>query len=171
MARRFRFNLDPVLRYREIMADERRREFLEAKKLVDEERQRRADMDRERNGLQDEIVAAFEEHAPMQTVMVTYQMIGRLEGAMRESMMREKQLEQEVERRRQAMITATQDKRVMEVLKERRHEEFVKEQDRLEQAFLDELSIQSQGRRVREAKAQADMAERAAAEKPPEVEG
>lgn len=162
MARRFQFNLDAVLRYRDIMADERRREFLEAKKLVDEERLRREEMGRERSAMQDEIVKAFEERAPMSAVMASYRMVGKLEAAMQDSIRREKQLEAEVERRRKIMITANQDKQVMESLKERRREEFVREQDKMEQAFLDELSIQAQGRRRRDAKAEAEAsAERA----------
>lgn len=159
MARRFRFNLEAVLRYRVIMADERRREFLEAKKLVDEEIQRREEMKRERGQMQDEIVRAFEERAPMQTVMASYHMVGKLENAMADSLRRQQQLEVEVERRRQAMITANQEKQVMESLKERRREEYVKEQDRLEQAFLDELSIQSRARRRREETAETDLEE------------
>lgn len=162
MARRFQFNLDAVLRYRDIMADERRREFLEAKKLVDEERLRREEMGRERSAMQDEIVKAFEERAPMSSVMASYRMVGKLEAAMQDSLRREKQLEAEVERRRKIMIAANQDKQVMESLKERRREEFVREQDKMEQAFLDELSIQAQGRRRRDAKAEAEAsAERA----------
>lgn len=159
MARRFRFNLEPVLRYREILEDERRREFLEAKRLVDEERVRREEMDRERGGLQDEIVKAFEERAPMQSVMASYRMIGSLETAMADSLRRQQQLEVEMERRRRAMVTASQDKQVMETLKENRREEFVREQDRVEQALLDELSIQARGRRLREAANAADAAE------------
>ncbi len=158
MARRFRFNLEAVLRYRNIMADERRREFLESKKLVDEERLRREEMGRERSAAQDEIVRAFEERAPMSSIMASYRMVGSLESAMQDSLRRERQLAIEVERRRKAMVSANQEKQVMESLKERRREEFVREQDRLEQAFLDELSIQSLGRRRREAVAEAERA-------------
>ncbi len=164
MARRFRFNLEPVLRYRVIMADERRREFLEAKKRVDEEILRREEMARERGQVQDEIVRGFEERAPMASIMASYRVVGSLESAMQESLRRQRQLEAEVERRRQAMIHANQEKQVMESLKERRREEYVREQDRVEQAFLDELSIQSQGRRRREAAADAESAALRAAE-------
>jgi flagellar FliJ protein len=157
MARRFQFNLEAVLRYRNIMADERRREFLEAKKLVDEEKVRREEMARERGQVQDEIVRGFEDRAPMSAITAAYHMVGRLESAMQESLRRQKQLEAEVERRRQAMIHANQEKQVMESLKERRREEFVREEDRVEQAFLDELSIQSRGRRRREAAAEAEL--------------
>ncbi len=171
MAKRFRFNLQAVLRYREIQEDERRREFLEAQRLVDEEKVKRAEMDRERIGLQDEIVRAFEEHAPIQSVMASYHMIGRLEGAIAESLKRQQKLEQEVEVRRQAMIAARQQTRMMETLKEARREEYIRELDRVEQAFMDELSIQSQGRRLREARAVAEEAERQKALEAFEAEG
>lgn len=156
MARRFRFNLQAVLRYREIMEDQRRREFLEASKLVDEERLRREAMQRERGEIQDEIVKSFAEHSPFQSIVGSYHVVGRLEHAMSESLRRQQQLEAERERRRQAMVTARQQTSMMETLRDRRREEFVREQERLDQAVLDELSIQAQGRRVHEAAQEAE---------------
>ncbi|MCD7898063.1 MAG: flagellar export protein FliJ [Planctomycetaceae bacterium] len=159
MARRFRFNLDAVLRYREIMEDERRREYLEAKKLVDEERVKQEELQQERSAVLDEIVQALEREVSVQAVMASYSTIGRLDAAVEESRCREKQLEEEVEKRRLAMIGAHQETSIMENLKERRREEFIREQDKIEQALLDDLSIQAQGRRVREAKEQAVLDE------------
>lgn len=153
MARRFRFNLQAVLRYREIMEDQRRRDFLEASRLVDEERLRREDMQRERGEIQDEIVRSFAEQSPFQSIVSSYHMVGRLEHSMSESTRRQQQLEAEKEKRRLAMVEARQQTRMMESLKERRQEEFVREQEKIEQSLLDELSIQAQGRRVREGKA------------------
>ncbi len=159
MARRFRFNLDAVLRYREIMEDERRREYLEAKKLVDEERVKQEELQQERSAVLDEIVQALEREVSVQSVMASYSTIGRLDAAVAESRQREKQLEDEVEKRRLAMIGAHQETSIMENLKERRREEFLREQDKIEQALLDDLSIQAQGRRVREAREQAVLDE------------
>ena len=158
MARRFRFNLQTVLRYREIMEEERRREFLEASRLVDEERLRREEYDRERGQIQDEIVRSFAEQSPFQSIVSSYHIVGQLENAMVASMKRQQQLELEREKRRQAMITARQETRMMETLKEHRQEEFVREQEKVEQSLLDELSIQSRARRVREEKSAAEAA-------------
>ena len=154
MARRFRFNLEAVLRYREIMEDQKRRDFAEANRLVEEERLRREDIQRERGELQDEIVSSFESQAPFQSVVSTYHMVGRLEMAAAESMRRQQKLEHEREQRRQALVTARQETRMMETLKERRREEFVREQEKVEQTLLDELSIQARARRTREEKLQ-----------------
>ncbi len=41
---------------------------------------------------------------------------------------------------------------MMEILKDRRKEEFVREQDKVEQTLLDELSIQDRGRKDGERK-------------------
>lgn len=150
MARRFRFNLEAVLRYREIMEDQKRRDFAEANRLVEEERMRREDMLRERSDLQDEIVKSFAEQAPFQSVVTTYHMVGRLEVAAGESSQRLAALEAEREKRRQALVAARQETRMMETLKEQRREEFVREQDRVEQTMLDELSIQARSRKLRE---------------------
>ncbi len=150
MARRFRFNLEAVLRYREITEDRRKREFMDATRQVNEERLRREDMGRERTAMQEDIVRGFEKQEPFQTVVASYNTIGRLESAMAESLRREEKLRVELENKRKAMVAARMDTRMMESLKERRREEFLREEDRLEQNLLDELSLQQQGRRKRE---------------------
>lgn len=160
MARRFCFNLQTVLRYREIMEDQRRREFLEASHLVDEERLRREEYDRERGEIQDDIVRSFAAQSPFQSIVSSYHIVGQLENAMLASMRRQQQLEAEREKRRQAMINARQETRMMETLKEHRQEEFVREQDKIEQSLLDELSIQARARRNREEKMATETAAR-----------
>lgn len=150
MARRFKFNLAAVLRYRELMEDGKRREFAEANRLVEEERLRREDIQRERGEMQDEIVQSFQEQAPFQSIVSSYNMIGRLEQADLESRKRSLLLEAELEKRRQALVRARQETRMMETLKDRRREEFTREQDRVEQTLLDELSVQAKARRDRE---------------------
>lgn len=150
MARRFRFDLEAVLRYREVMEDQRRRDFAEANRLVEEERLRREGILRERSDLQDEIVRSFEERGPFQSVVSTYHMVGRLEHAAGESQKRQAALEAERERRRQALVEARRETRMMETLKDRRREEFNREQEKIEQTLLDELSVQARDRRIRE---------------------
>lgn len=150
MARRFKFNLSAVLRYRELMEDGKRREFAEANRLVEEERMRREDLQRERGEMQDEIVKSFQDRAPFQSIVSSYNMIGRLEQADVESRKRSLLLEAELEKRRQALVRARQETRMMETLKDRRREEFNREQDRIEQTLLDELSVQAKARRDRE---------------------
>ena len=164
MARRFRFNLETVLRYREMQEDQRKREYLEVNRQLNEERLRREDLQRDRGAMQDEIVRGFTEHDPFQSVVSNYNQVGRLENAIGESLRREQQLRAELERRRVAMVEARMDTRMMESLKERRREEFNREQEKAEQSLLDELSIQAQGRRVREAKFEAELAEEKRAE-------
>lgn len=152
MARRFRFNLEAVLRYRQIMEDQKRRDFAEANRLVEEERLKREDILRERSEMQDDIVRSFADQAPFQSIVSSYHMVGRLDNAARESSDRQRQLEAEKERRRQLLVAARQNTMMMETLKEQRREEFAREQDKADQAVLDELSIQARGRRERERK-------------------
>lgn len=152
MARRFRFNLESVLRYREIMEDQKRREFAEANRLSEEERVRREAMGEERSELQDEIVRLYEEQAPFKSIVDSYAMVGKLDQLMSDSANRQRQLDAIKEQRRQLLVKARQDTQMMETLKERRREEFVREQDKLEQALLDELSIQARARREMEKK-------------------
>ena len=157
MARRFRFNLQAVLRYREIIEDQRKRDYMELNRQINEEKLRREDMQRERNAMQDEIVRGFENHEPFHAVVANYHTIGRIETAVSESLRREQQLQAELEKKRKAMVEARMDTRIMESLRDRRKEEFIREEDRLEQNILDELSIQQQGRRKREEAFAADL--------------
>ena len=153
MAKRFRFNLEPVLRYRVIMEDQKRREFAEANRAAEEERMRREELSSERSEYQDDIVRLYAEKAPFQSVVASYNMIGKLEGEMTASSQRQVQLDHAREIHRQNLVTARQNTQIMETLKDRRKEEFTREQDRVEQSLLDELSIQAQARRNLEKKA------------------
>ncbi|MDR1520333.1 MAG: flagellar export protein FliJ [Planctomycetota bacterium] len=150
MARRFKFNLETVLRYRGVLEDQRQREFAEASRELEEERLRREEFLRERGKIQDEIVAAYRERAPFHFIVESYRLAGGLERSAEESAKIQRRLAAEMEKRRQALIAARRDKRVMETLKERRREEFVRERERQEQTLLDEMSIQARGRRLRE---------------------
>ena len=152
MARRFRFNLEAVLRYREITEDQKRRDFAQATRMAEEERARREDIQRERGEIQDEIVKSFQEQAPFQSIVSFYHLVGRLDQATLESLKRSAVLEIDREKKRQVLVAARQDTRMMETLKERRREEFIREQDRLEQGTLDELAVQAKTRRDREDK-------------------
>ncbi len=162
MARRFQFNLQGLLRYREIMEEEKRRAYLEAKRLVDVEKVKQQDLAKQRDQVQDEIVHALEDSVSVQSVMASYATVGKIDAALAESRKRMTALEAEVEKRRLAMIGARQETRMMETLKDRRREEFIQEQDKLEQAVIDELSIQARGRRVREEIEAAELAEQEA---------
>ncbi len=159
MARRFQFNLQALLRYREIMEDEKRRAYLEAKRLIDVEKVRQQDLNRQRDQVQDEILHALEDSVSVQAVMASYATVGKIDAALAESRKRVTALEAEVEKRRLAMIGARQETRMMETLKDRRREEFIQEEDKVEQSLIDELSIQARGRRIREENEAAELAE------------
>ncbi len=121
--------------------------------MLEEERVRRQEIIQERSEMQDEIIRSFEGQAPFQSVVSSYHMVAYLEGAINESHRRELTLEQQRELRRLALVEARQETRTMEILKENRKEEFVKEQEKIDQTLLDELSIQARARRIRESQA------------------
>jgi flagellar FliJ protein len=132
------------------MEDRRRRDFAEANRVAEGERVHREDLRHEREEIQDEIVRLYDEQAPFQAIRDSYHLTNQLEGEVIASLNRQRRLDQEVDERRKNLIQARQETRMLETLKERRREEFVKEQDRLDQTLLDELSIQARGRMLRE---------------------
>ncbi len=150
MAKRFRFNLEAVLRYRQIMEDQQRRDFADANRHAEEEKMRRAEIAAERSSIQDEIVKMYQDQAPFQSIVASYNLAGKLEGEVMASLTRQRQLDHLREQKRLLLVKARQNTQMMETLKERRREEFVREQDKQEQTLLDELSIQARARKEME---------------------
>ena len=55
-------------------------------------------------------------------------------------------LDRVLEDRREELVQATQDKKVLEALKEKKEHAFRQEQQRKERDFLDEMAVQKKGR-------------------------
>ena len=55
-------------------------------------------------------------------------------------------LDRILENRREELVQATKDKKVLEALKEKKDRAFREEQQRKERDFLDEMSVQKKGR-------------------------
>ncbi len=140
----FRFRLQTVLRLRENERDDRRRELgqaLQAKQVLEEYERRMAAEWESLNVRLRECSRAGEVQVDLMLHLRRYQMTVAAQREVLKQQMA--QVEEEIERRRERLAEADRQVRVLEMLRERRFEEYRREEDRLETKMLDEVGSRS----------------------------
>lgn len=139
---RFKFQLDPVLKHRLHVEDQRRRE------LAGVIRQQ-VQMQEELRGMQSTIVASKRDLADglvgrvdMDRVSHFARYSGQVAMRARQAVARLSVLQREIDAARARLIEATRDRRALELLKERQRQAWQHEQDRREADALDEIGLQ-----------------------------
>lgn len=137
----FVFNLQSVLDARKVFEEKILREFAEKKRELEKEvesllhmRKRRESAVVQLKGLKDQGVMAAD-------VTMYFNYINRLvqQESMQEDIIH--QMEKQVEMKRQELIEAVKDRKVMESLKERKWEEYYQKVSSTERKLLDEMAI------------------------------
>jgi len=137
----FKFRLTSLLRLREAARDERRRHLAEALRAESVLNEHRGGIERELLVLQRQARAATEPGTIDVDQLIESQ---RYEASLRvqAAIMTQQaaQLEAEIESRRQALVAADREVRVLEKLRQRDHEQFRFEQARREGKQMDEIA-------------------------------
>ena len=136
--KKFKFRLDRVLQYRNIVKDEKRREFTKRLLVLREAQDRLEWLNHAwfQNQLESEQILQVE------FVVMRGLYAARLRaeiGAQRDLI---EELEEVVEAAKQEYIEASKEVEVLEKLKTKKKEEYTHEMDMLEGKVLDELSVQ-----------------------------
>ena len=134
---RFRFRLDPVLEHRERVEQERAGEHAQAHADLLAAERARDEMIARRDAMRDAVVR---EHAEMdgQRLRATYAHLDYLDRAIAASQQRVDACADEAERARVRLVAAAKDRKVLETLKEQRHETFQLDAALAEQRDLDD---------------------------------
>ena len=148
MARRFRFRLQPVLRQREIVEEQRKKEFALANRAVDEARLKQQAMPEERTQMQEDVRVLYESQSPFQRVLDVYRYQNTLELQLARNARDLAHLEVFREERRLVLVEAQKNRKAMEILRDKRKAEHEAENARAEQNALDELAVQARRRRM-----------------------
>ena len=148
MARRFRFRLQPVLRQREIVEEQRKKEFALANRAVDEARLKQQAMQEERTQMQEDVRVLYESQSPFQRVLDVYRYQNTLELQLARNARDLAHLEVFREERRLVLVEAQKNRKAMELLRDKRRAEQEAENAREEQTALDELAVQARRRRM-----------------------
>jgi flagellar FliJ protein len=145
MAVKKRFEMHQVLSYRTELEKLRKQHFAAAKQDLDvacdhleQERQEAEELAKEFSGRQQQIDTVFE-------MQLYADFFARKREEIKEHQRRVEALDRVLEDRRDELIQATKEKKVMERLKEKQEEAFRREQAYKEGLLLDEIATQKKG--------------------------
>lgn len=150
MAKKFIFKLEPVLKYRRRIEDETRKRFLDIQRVRAE---KEAEMERLRHETQlalDAMVDAKNGHVDVPKVRLLNRYLTGLGISSTQRQGEIKVIDKEVDKRRQELVFARQGVKAMERLKDRRHEDYVYQEQREETKALDEIGAMSIQRQKQE---------------------
>lgn len=142
MAVKKKFEMQQVLNYRVELEKMRKLEFAAARQdldaasdLLEQEKNEAAKLAEEFNGRQKQIDSIFE-------MRLYADFFARKRDEIKEQQRRVQALDRVLEERRNELVRATKEKKVMEQLKEKQKEAFLKEQAHKEGQLLDEIATQ-----------------------------
>lgn len=140
------FELHQVLNYRTDLERLRKQDFATARQDLDRASDK---LEQERNGVAT-LSKDFAERQDQLTSVVELQLYTDFFARKREEIKTQQErvaaLDGILEDRREELVQATQDKKVLEALKEKKEQAFRQEQQRKEREFLDEIAVQKKGR-------------------------
>lgn len=152
---RFRFPLEPLLEMRRREEETRIGELAviehERRRLEESLRERQTELGAGRAALRAGLVGAVDVHLLRQQAAASL----AVDRLARRTVLELAGLAQKADAARQRLVAAAQRRRAIEILRERRVEEWNREQDRKETAFLDELANIARARRMAEGRASA----------------
>lgn len=144
-----RFELEQVLKYRMDVERMRRQEFATAK----QELEHASDQLSREEVLVENLASEFcHRQGELESIdeMRRYaDYFARKREEIKDRKERVEQLGHVLSERRETLLDATKDKKVLESLKDRKAKEFRQAMDRKEQSFMDEIAVQKKGERPR----------------------
>lgn len=146
MSGKKRFELHQVLSYRTDIEKVRRQEFAAAKRDHDEACDHLERRKHELQLLNREFMARHGQFDSIVELQMYQDFFTRKREEIKEQQERIAMLERVLEERRQQMVHATKEKKVLEALKEKQEAAFRQHQHQKEREFMDEISVQKKGR-------------------------
>lgn len=147
MAKKFRFKLAPVLKYRETIQEECRTRFLQVQEMRNQQMRELDKLREESSRAVESMTDAKTGTLDMSRVLVLNRYITGLNISQQQGTVQLRAIEREAEKRRDELVIARKDVRVMEKLEERRFEEHLYEEGREETKVFDEIAGQAHRRR------------------------
>lgn len=140
----FRFRLQKVMEVKEDFEKKRMAELADAKKLLRIERDKLEDLKNKTAACQDRIKEKHKKKNVNPTEMeLYYRYLDKLRHQIEIQFRRVCEASDEMERRRQVLLCASKERKVLEKLRERKYSAFREEMTKKEQDFIDELATTS----------------------------
>ncbi|MFC1754201.1 flagellar export protein FliJ [Thermoproteota archaeon] len=145
-SRRFQYNLETVLKYRDIREKQERDKFNEALRKLEEEKRKEHEIKEYQNSKYNEltdIMSAKQKFTDIQAVMNRKVHLEVVKEQVIEQVERRKDADKKKEEQRDHLITAVKEKKVIEKNKERKRDEWRRFMNKEETKFLDDISTSS----------------------------
>jgi len=144
---RFKFKLQPVLEHRRKKEDILKKELAEVKKLFESEKSLLEKLRQRLFDLQSELREKQKSSFEISDITNYSNYIDRVEDEIELQIIKLTGIAEDVKKAQKRLLEASKDKKVLEKLHERKHEEFQKEIERIEQSLIDELATIRHGRK------------------------
>ena len=139
--KKFKFRLESVLGYREQVEKQTQVALAQVQHLVVEHEQKLLQAYTIIEGAREELRAEEQEgHIDIRSVRQQRIHIGGLKTRVSDMLKKLRKLERELSRRRETVIQARKERKVLELLKGRRHVEYLNEAHQADQAELDDIA-------------------------------
>jgi flagellar FliJ protein len=141
MAKKFNFKLEPVLKYRNNLEKEELRKFAEAQGKVVEKQNYIDNLQQDKQVQQQEIVEMFQSKKDIQNIVEVYRFINTVDLRTAYADKELKAREKDMEIQRASYLASRKKRRAIELLKEKRLEEYKKNESLEENKTLDNLAV------------------------------
>ena len=140
-----RFKLEQVLVYRKEVERMRKQDFAQAKQAFEHAHECLRQDEEHTGGVSREFCERQGELSSIDEMRMYADFFARKRDEIRQQKERIEQLGEIMDNRREDLLDATKDKKVLESLKEKNAREFREQMALKEQSFLDEISVQKKG--------------------------
>lgn len=141
MPKAFAFRLEPVLKFRRIVEENKKKDLALARRAIEEQRMALERLHENEAQGKERLKGLLVGEVDIAGVRVQMGQLHAVARSIREGNDRMTSLRQREEEKREIFVKARKDVRVLEKLRERRKEGYDVEMRRLEQKFLDDVAI------------------------------
>jgi flagellar FliJ protein len=136
----FKFKLQKVLDYRKIKEEEKKRELSLLLIEYNKEREILNILKNKQEELFGDLKNLQKDELNITQILFYYFYLQDLSNRIKKQVQILEELDKKIQEKREEVIQASKERRIMEKLKERKYKEFLYFMDRAEQIFLDEIS-------------------------------
>lgn len=141
MSKKFAYQLEPVLEHRKLLEEAEQLGLAKITRSLSREAELLEEQMRQSQELSRELAAMEKGHFDLRESMLYRQYLAILDLEMQQTQERMRKLEVELVKKREELLKATRNRKVLDTHREREHTRFVFEQNRIEQKAVDEISV------------------------------
>lgn len=144
----FKFNMEQILKYRNSLETRAMEELAKRQKVMEEASEQLARMQKEEQDLHGTCRQQVEGEVDLAFLEQAYNYLDNLEGKIEQQAQEKEKTIEQVNEQRENLKECWQERRVMEILKDKAWEEYKEEEKKQERMNIDELTLNAYGRKI-----------------------